>query len=74
MFLVVVLLLYPTLASDFALNARSDRTISADAVVFAAEAEAQEAFGKHLRTPKSIPSSSWLPLSPYLYLLTIWYD
>ena len=53
---VLVNLLDPAPAPEFYLDAGSDRTISADAVVFAAEAE--EAEGQHIGTTKPIPSYS----------------
>ena len=74
MFLVVFLLLYPTSASDFSLSAGSNRTISSDAIVFAAEAEAEEASGQHLGTTEAIPSSFSPPSPPYIYPRATRYD
>ena len=66
-FFVILLLLEPAPAPAFAIDAGSDRTISANAVIFAAEAEAEEVSGQHFGTTESIPSSSSAPLYLYLY-------
>ena len=57
-FFVVILLLDPAVSPDFALDSGSDRMISANAVVFAAEAKVEEASGKHLETTDPIPFQS----------------
>ena len=62
---IVFLLIDPTLTPAFIVDARSDRTIYAYAVVFATKAE--KLSRQHLGTTKPIPSSSYLPLSLYLY-------